>query len=196
MVAIGLSGTASMNANGSVIAAGSQRWTASGTQDITPLIDAGALSGDGNVIVGPGPHGQGAYRWTPSSVDELAMPSGATFIFAGAITTDGSMIVGRLDINNTVAGIIWNGTEVISGNGMPYLSAVSGDGSVIVAYHPAGIWDRTQGVRDLRQLLNAKGAALPESKLFASAISRDGRYVVGQIQVPGEPQRAYRAKLP
>jgi hypothetical protein len=79
---------------------------------------------------------------------------------------------------------------------LPLFSAVSGDGSVIVASNPAGIWDRTQGVRDLRQLLNAKGAAVPESKIFASAISRDGRYVIGQIQVPGEPHRGYRAKLP
>jgi hypothetical protein len=196
MVAIGLSGTASMNADGSVIAAGSGRWTASGIQDITPLIDADALSGDGNVIVGPGPHGQGSYRWTPSSVVELERPSGATFIAAAAITTDGSMVVGRLDINNAVTGIIWNGTEVISGNGMPLLAAVSGDGSVIVTANPAGLWDRTQGVRDLRQLLNAKGAAIPESKLFAFAISRDGRYVIGEIQIPGEPHRGYRAKLP
>ncbi len=54
------------------------------------------------------------------------------FIAAAAITTDGSMIVGRLDINNTVGGIVWDRTEVVSSNGLPLLAAVSGDGSVIV----------------------------------------------------------------
>jgi len=195
-VAIGVGSNAIMNADGSVIAAGSQRWTASGIQDISPVVSANAMSGDGNVIVGDGPFGESTVRWTPSSASELPLPSGGTRAFANGITTDGSVVVGRLYLEDTVGGIVWDGDEIISGSGVPELSAISGDGSVIIAYNPPGIWDRTQGFRDLRQLLNAKGAGIPEGELYATAISRDGRYIAGTMQVKDEPDRAFRAKLP
>ena len=134
-------------------------------------------------------------RWTPSSADELPVPSGADYVAPLGISADGSTIVGRADYGNTVAGIVWRGTKVTSSSAIPQLVAISGDGSVIVSA-PAGTWDETRGVRDLRQLVSAQGADVPESKIYAIAISRDGRYVVGEIQVTNQPPRAFRAKLP
>ncbi len=196
MVAIDLRANCVMNADGSVVAAASSRWTPSGIQDLSPIIQAQAVSGDGNVIVGSGSSQEQVYRWTPSSVDELPVPTGARFVWVWAMSTDGSTLVGRVDIGDTTGGIIWRGTELVRSSGLPELSAISGDGSVMITYHPVGIWDETQGFRDLKQMLNAQGAAIPEAQLFASAISRDGRYVVGTMQVKGQPDRAFRAKLP
>jgi uncharacterized membrane protein len=195
MLNIGISGRVAMNADGTVIAGGSVRWTPTGTRSIDPLIDADAISDDGNVIVGPGPFGESAMRWTPSAVDELPVPSGVDYVAPSGISSDGSTIVGRADYADTVAGILWRGNKVTSSSAMPQLVAVSGDGSVIVAA-PAGTWDETRGVRDVRQLVSAQGAEVPESKIYATAISRDGRYIVGEIQVTNQPRRAFRAKLP
>lgn len=198
MVAIDLLGGGVTNADGSVVAGGDARWTASGIQDLAPLTYADAISADGNVIVGPGPDGE-VYRWTPSSVEKLPTPSGASYVSATAMTADGSMVVGRMDVGDTAGGIIWKGNQVLRSSGLPDLSAVSGDGSVVVTSGPAGTWDETRGFRDLRQLLEAQGAAIPDGELWATAISRDGRYVVGTLldrDQPDQPDRAFRAKLP
>jgi uncharacterized membrane protein len=197
MVDLAMSGSAAMNASGSVIAAGDQRWTASGKTSIAPLIDAAAMSADGNVIAGHGEFGQRSYRWTPDSeLYELLPPAGMTNAAAVGMSTDGSVIVGYAYAVDAVYGVIWKGAEITSSNTFPWFSDVSGNGAVMAVRSPGGIWDQTNGLRDLRELLNARGAAVPDGDLYVTAISRDGRYVVGELDAVSGQGRAFRAKLP
>jgi uncharacterized membrane protein len=197
MVDLGMSGSAAMNASGSVIAAGSQRWTASGKESIAPLIDAAAMSADGNVIAGHGEFGEGSYRWAPDAeLYELLPPAGMTDAAAVGMSSDGSIIVGYAYTDAGVHGVIWRGALITSDSTFPWFSDVSGNGAVMAVRSPGGVWDQTNGLRDLREMLNARGAAVPEGALYVTAISRDGRYVAGTLEAVRAQGRAFRAKLP
>lgn len=124
--------------------------------------DAGSalgVSGDGNVIVGwtQSPSGSEAFRWTASGgIAGLGDLPGSPFSSrAMAASFDGSIIVG-------------------AANRLTGLSYVPGD---------AFIWDKSHGMRDLREVLVTEyslGAELDGWKLdSATAISADGMTIVG-----------------
>jgi hypothetical protein len=198
MVELGISGGGVVSADGSVVAVNGTRWTASGTQSITPLQNVYDISGDGKVIVGTGLGDNKAYQWmSGSGSTELLPPSGTTGAAPTSVNTDGSVIVGYAFVGTTRHAVIWKGSQRTDiGEHSGGFTAVSGNGTKAVATNPPSIWDQTNGMRELAGVLNAIGGAVPQSALYdVFGISRDGRYVVGSIRA-GERRRAFRARLP
>jgi uncharacterized membrane protein len=119
------------------------------------------------------------------------LDGGSFWSEAVAASSDGSVIVGH---GTTEAGSIafrWTkagGMEALTDPAerllMTSASAVSGNGSVIVGGGPSGamIWDRKNGLRDIKELLSSEGINLPaDSRLIGTAtdISADGTTIVG-----------------
>lgn len=143
---------------------------------------------------------------------------------ASAISDDGRTIVGTnvfVDRRTFVSrsdGFIY--TEATGLRRIPDLSEhwsrvritdVSGDGSVVIGSgnnplsdYPmydgpseAFIWDAEHGVRTLKDVLASLGIALPGWDLTAAtAISRDGRTIVGQGRDPSGARQSYVAVIP
>jgi len=78
-------------------------------------------------------------------------------------------------------------------------AAVSGDGSVVVGYASGRpfIWDATNGMRDLSQVLTSLGVDLTGWTLTSPTdISADGSTIVGSGTNPSGQQEAWLAFIP
>jgi probable HAF family extracellular repeat protein len=154
------------------------RWTASGG-----MADLGALGGyvssgafgvalDGNVVVGANVSSTGtqqAFRWTQATgmVGLGDLPGGTFFSQARGVSADGNRIVG--------------------------ISA-GANGSLGDAF----IWDPVNGIRDLQDVLPTEfGITVPAGWLLrsATAISADGRYIVGYGKNPDDQVEAWLVDL-
>lgn len=225
-IATGISadGSAIVGGSGSGSSAGPEafRWTATdgmvglgGLPGNSVVSGAHGVSADGSVVVGhalksfsPVYGAEVPFRWTQAGgmVDLGPMPEG-TAGFASAASGDGSVVVGD-------AGNAFRWTE---GSGMVGLGNtpseafthtvawdVSADGSVIVGNGStangaaAFIWDSNHGMRLLRDVLvNDYGLDLIGWDLSsASAVSADGRTIVGGGINPSGLQEAWIAVLP
>ena len=159
--------------------------------------DSFDISADGSVIVGIGEAATGgeAYRWTQATgmVDLGNMPGGG-YDSANGISADGLVIVGHGNGSLGQEAFRWTQETGMVGLGdLPggYFSstalAVSEDGSVIVGHSKTNndgmegfIWDASNGMRHLQQLLVSAGNDLTGwSNLHPWGISDDGRTVVG-----------------
>lgn len=157
-----VSADGSMVAGATVGAAGiwteASGWTLIG--DCCSFTSATAISADGSVVVGeqdpPGSRSDGAFIWTESDGYTLLGNLGQARIpntFPADISGDGS---------------IWVGTEVDATPGD------FNDGTEAV------IWDQSNGMRALRDVLSAEGIDLSEwASLGASGVSADGSIVAG-----------------
>jgi uncharacterized membrane protein len=164
-----------------------------------------ALSRDGKVMAAN--YGGLIYRWTP---DTPSFPFGGfTFLGPGhflnsqiGISNDGTTIItGRIGPDGNVNPALWNQETGWSDLGHPANGCildgqwgggygVNGDGSVAVGlawYCPGAegfVWDRANGMKSLS---HPSGSAGKSSR--ASAISADGRTIVGFSEDPAQGVR-------
>ncbi len=193
------------------------RWTGSGGMLPLGVIRGGrnytsayGVSADGSVIVGLGDSASGgieAFRWTSREgmVGLGDLPGGSFFSFARGVSADGSVVVG----SSSGQAFRWTSRGGMVGLGhLPGFDGstalgVSADGSTIVGMcqHVSGeeafIWDATNGMRSVRDVLSPSvGVALNGWTLSeAMAISADGGTVVGLGTNPSGNQEAWVAYL-
>ena len=159
---------------------------------------ANAVSDDGSVVVGYGwqASGQEASRWTSGSgMVGLGDLAGGVFTSeANAVSDDGSVVVGRGRSASGNEAFRWtSGSGMVGlgdlpgGNFSSQAYGVSSDGSIVVGtggnasfIMEAFIWDATNGMRSLKDVLVADGVDLTGWALYeALAISPDGTKIVG-----------------
>ncbi|MFN7247936.1 MAG: PEP-CTERM sorting domain-containing protein [Microcystis sp.] len=219
------SGARGVSADGSVVvgfsnsASGGEafRWTQQ-----TGMVGLGDLSGgdffsshargvsaDGSVVVGSSNSATGfqAFRWTQGTGMVGLGFRGASGV--SGVSGDGSVVVGYSESPNGVQVLRWTEQTGMVGLGeLPGTTvsslAVSADGSVVVAstsqwmfFQEAFIWNSTQGMRSLQQVLtNDYGLDLTGWFLKeANAISADGLTVVGYGTNPNGLNEAWIARL-
>jgi probable HAF family extracellular repeat protein len=174
------------------------------------------VSADGSVVVGGGisTNGSEAFRWTQATgMVGLGDLAGGTFSSeALAVSADGSVVVGFGNSANGGEAFRWTqGTGMVGLGDLPggifysYATGVSADGSVVVGYSATDsftgaepfIWNSTQGMRSLQQVLtNDYGLDLTGWSLNrANAISADGLTVVGFGTNPSGNTEAWIARL-
>jgi probable HAF family extracellular repeat protein len=169
------------------------RWTAEGgMQDLDTLDGSKAygVSADGSVVVGTRA-GYRAFRWTAAGgMQDLGTLDGCCSEATG-VSADGSVVVGwAYDASTQQRSFRWTAAGGMQdlgtlGGHESWASGVSADGSVVVGWtqndsnkRRAFRWTAQGGMQDLNQLY----AALLQdgSELWgATAISPDGRYIVG-----------------
>jgi probable HAF family extracellular repeat protein len=178
------------------------RWTATrGMQDLGTLpgtdeSQALGVSADGSVVVGWAYNAAGqrrAFRWTAArGMQDLGTLPGGYGSEAYVVSADGSVVVGTAwNAAGQAHAFRWTAAGGMQdlgtlGGDWSWALGVSADGSVVVgaAYNAAGQlrafrWTAARGMEDLNityvHLLT--NGSVPEG---ASAISPDGRYIVGQ----------------
>jgi probable HAF family extracellular repeat protein len=147
-----------------------------------------------------------AFRWTRATgMQPLGdLPGGGYYSFATGVSADGSVVVGGSTSSasgiNDLEAFRWTAaTGMVALGDLPggrYTSVatdVSADGNVVVGYSAYAIgdggldefapfvWDPVNGMRDLRDVFTAAGAApMPNLRpTHALAISDDGRTITG-----------------
>jgi probable HAF family extracellular repeat protein len=167
-----------VSADGSVIVGSvdgrAARWTGSGYTLIGPQNSvATGVSADGSVVVGylwGSDLNAYAFRWTQ---DDGLVIIGPAYTEATAVSADGSVVVGSAGARGAFLWVQGSGIEYIP-IGKPY--GISADGSVIVG-EGAYLWTRGFGVLLLETVFeNLLGDGSFDT---ASAISANGRYIVG-----------------
>jgi probable HAF family extracellular repeat protein len=170
------------------------------------------ISGDGSTIVGVSDSSIGtqAMRWTAAQgMTGLGKPAGASYGRAVAASTDGSVIVGYNTVGDNNRAFRWTAIAgmtdlgVVSGDSFSEATAIAADGSVVVGRSGAGfsqtrpfIWDKTNGMRDLKSVLVAGNPNLAAWTLkSADGISADGKTVTGTGNNPNGDLEAYAAVL-
>lgn len=162
-----------------------------------------------------------AFRWTQEgAMIGLGYLPGRDASSAYAVSADGSMVVGvsyrflntlSLEVDNFQEAFVWTEADGMVGlgdlpGGRAYSAAygVSGDGRVIVgqAESAAGleafVWTPSQGMRSLWDILLAEGVTAMEGWTLttASAVSQDGRTIVGSGMSPEGNTEAWVATIP
>lgn len=171
-----------VSADGSVIVGSVEsraaRWTGSGYTLIGPQNSvATGVSADGSVVVGyllGSDLNEYAFRWTQ---DDGLVIIGPAYTKATAVSADGSVVVGSASTNGAFLWTQGSGIEYIPNGGTPY--GVSADGSVMVGRGAYGayLWTRGFGMLLLETVF---GNLLGDGSFdTASAISANGRYIVG-----------------
>ncbi|MFM6791056.1 MAG: HAF repeat/PEP-CTERM domain-containing protein, partial [Microcystis panniformis] len=172
------------------------------------------VSADGSVVVGYSTSDYEASRWTQATgTVGLGNLEWASFGEALGVSADGSVVVGYSSGSDSpFEAFRWTQQTGMVGLGhLPSVdfrffslaSGVSGDGSVVVGYSESAngdeafIWNSTQGMRSLQQVLtNDYGLDLTGWFLDrANAISADGLTVVGFGTNPDGLTEAWIASL-
>jgi probable HAF family extracellular repeat protein len=169
------------------------------------------ISGDGSVIVGGGTSSSGdeAFRWENHQMIGLGdLPGGNTGSFAVGVSYHGDVVVGTSKSSLGTEAFLWEDGEMIRLGDLPggkYHSRawdVSADGSVVVGSgatpqgYEAFIWDPTNGMRNLREVLEDLGVNMSGWTLMAAEeISAEGSTVVGRGFNPEGYGEAWRAVL-
>jgi probable HAF family extracellular repeat protein len=177
------------------------RWTAAdGMQDLGTLgggwSAAFGVSADGSVVVGRAANASyqsHAFRWTAADgMQDLGTLPGGSENWASGVSADGSVVVGgAANADGYDRAFRWTAADGMQdlgtlGGGWSAAFGVSADGSVVVG----GAWNASRQLRAFRwtaqggmQDLNLLYAALLQDGSVlsnATAISHDGRYIVGQ----------------
>ena len=201
------------------------RWTASNGMVGLGFLPGGqkfseafGVSADGTTIVGVSDSASGnqAFRWTQAEgMVGIGKLAGASFTRANAISADNSTVTGYSTFNSDPfnAGnnhaFRWTAAEgmtdlgLLSGADFSVANALSADGSVIVGQSGitfgetrAFIWDKANGMRELKSVLVAGNPGLANWNLrYATGISQDGLTVVGIGVNPNGDSEGYAAVL-
>jgi probable HAF family extracellular repeat protein len=187
------------------------RWTAqSGMEDLGYLPGADpnnyafaraeAVSAQGDVVVGWSSSTEGiqAFRWAGSMIGLGDLPGNGFYSEARAVNADGSVVVGSSSTDAGRRAFRW-----VLGQGMASIGvlpgvgaysdafAVSSDGRIVAggSSGDAFIWTPGSEMRDVRELLIARGAAIPASTRLRAveAMSADGRALAGTALVDSQP---------
>jgi probable HAF family extracellular repeat protein len=196
------------------------RWTSGGGMVSLGQLPGGiasgafALSNDASVVVGVSFDGwtYEAFRWTSGGgmVGLGHLAGGSLDSRAYGVSADGSVVVGHSDTATASAEAFrWTagggmvGLGHLAGGSYSEARAVSADGSVVVGFsdtasgYRAFVWDATNGMRDLRDVLvNDYGLVLSGWTLSrALGVSADGVTVVGRGTNPSSDTEAWVATL-
>lgn len=177
------------------------RWTPLGGFESMGVFEGGnsswayAVSSDGSIVVGRADHGnaESAYRWTATEgLQAIGTLPGGNNSIARGISDDGSVIVGISNLDSGPSHAFrWTASGGMQDLGSLYGGEseawdASADGSIVVGFmrnyatadEYAFRWTEEKGMEDLNvtfdSLLGQTGRMS-----FASAISPDGRYIVG-----------------
>lgn len=173
--------------------------------------EAYSVSADGSVVVGVGIEiGDEAFRWTQAGgMVGLGYLPNPGFLSSRAfgVSADGAAVVGQSYPGYTafrwMSGTGMVALGVLPGATLSKALAASADGSVVVGDSQgasglqAFIWDSTNGIRNLKDVLeNDYGLDLTGWTLYsAGGISNDGLTIVGSGQNPGGNYEAFMAHL-
>lgn len=198
----------SVSADGSVVVGWSAtqsgnmlafRWTDNQMQSLGTIRGnahywAYSVSANGSVVVGVmgASTPTSAFRWANNQMQTLGTISGAQSIWAYSVSADGSVVVGWFTKSNgqslafRKAGNVTQNLGALGDNQSSWAYDVSGNGSVVVGAvkisdnrNRAFRWTQTNGMQDLNTIyatLLSDGSTLEQG----SAISPDGRYIVGR----------------
>lgn len=219
-VAINDSGTVVIGSDSGPNGREAMRWTGLAVTGLGDLPGgdfesrAFGVSDDGSIIVGYGTTeaGHEAFRLESGVMVPLGeLPGGTSMSRARGCSGDGSVIVGESSGTAGIRAVRWT----VSGDGPIELGdlpgqtgtsaalAVSGDGRVIVGYATtaegteAFVWTPGAGTRRLVDVLAEGGADVKGwTPIRATAVSGDGRFVVGYGASPDGFTQAFRARLP
>jgi uncharacterized membrane protein len=182
------------------------------------ISQAVGVSGNGQVIVGNSNNAARvslAVRSTPQGLVSLGdLPGGIEDSGAYKASFDGSVIIGRSNSANGYEGFRWTAVtgmqplgDLPGGMFVSTPQDVTDDGSTIVGYSHTGssvsvgeeafIWDTVNGMRNLKQVLQADyGLNLAGWTLTrANAMSADGSVIVGD-GIIGGARRGWVAVIP
>ena len=172
------------------------------------------ISADGSTVVGRGTSASGseAFVWNAGGgmqgLGDLA--GGAFNSFASGASADGSVVIGRGTSASGSEAFIWDATNGMRGLGdlaggrfLSQADDVTADGGIVVGYgngasgQRAMIWDAANGMQELSVFLTAMGIDVTGWVLSeASAISDDGRVIVGTGTNPNGLSEAWIAVIP
>ena len=155
--------------------------------------NAFGVSADGSVVVGysGSTFGGEGFRWTQATgiVGLGDLDGGDFYSIANAVSADSSVVVGFSKSGSGEEAFRWTeaddmvGLGSIPGRSESKAYATSGDGSVVVgiAQDTAFIWDATNGMRSLQDVLEDDcGLDLTGWVLIgATGVSLDGRTIIG-----------------
>jgi probable HAF family extracellular repeat protein len=194
--------------DGTMVAGGNAWWKTSGQtgnfgncSDAQISLSMVDLSADGSVAAGSGPSGTPfmgdffhAYRSTPSGNCQDIDPVRNRNSDAGAISADGLVIVGEIQVGGPYLAFRWTAaTGIVNlgdlGGGLSRADATNRDGSVVVGHSltsassstHAFIWTAKTGMQDLETVLQNQGAKVPKGWILqiATDISEDGTVITG-----------------
>ena len=171
--------------------------------------EATSVNANGSVVVGysspsdpSAPGGSGvAWRWLTSNQKATALSLSAstwTYPHPNAISRDGLVVVGQVDINGATHPVRWSGssfTPTDLGSGRAY--GTSADGSVTVGVDSSNVpvvWLGTTR-QTLASLLGSNPDLNGVTLTALVAVSDDGKVVAGTAKVGGI-DRAFMARLP
>jgi probable HAF family extracellular repeat protein len=211
-----------VSADGSVVVGFSGGWTGNAFRwtQTGGMVDLGypaggvwsraqAVSADGSVVVGDwGTETiwRDGFRWTEADGTVSLGSGGMNYIYD--VSADGSVVVGE---SHTLGAVRWTEADGLVALGdvaeFPNGRArgVSENGSLIVGVYspPTGggsafLWDATNGMRDLTELLIADGVDLAGCDLYSADVSFDGQriVVIGDGHNPNVPGAGWVAVVP
>jgi len=172
-------------------------------------VGAHSVNGDGSVIVGytiPSDHTMPgiAWRWVTSTSQGTALSLGAgtwTLPSANAVSRDGLVIVGEVQVNGVSHAVRWSGGSLTPADlGAGRATGTSADGSVTVGVDNSSVplvWLGTTR-QTLASLLGANGANPDLAGATLTdlvAVSDNGKVVAGTATVGGVAH-AFMARLP
>jgi len=181
-----------------------------------PVSHARGVSENGLAIVGFMSNSRNedeAFRWTAEDgVVGIGVPPGSSNSTAEAVSGDGSVIVGSFRGPASPRAFRWTAkdgmvelADLPGGISEGNASDISADGTLIVGsgfgpekIRSAVIWDRERKPRRIEDVLREKGlqGELKGWRLFqTTAISPDGRFVVGNGENPKRQVEAWIASL-
>lgn len=166
---------------------------------------ANAVSADGSTVVGNSISSSGneAFSWSSGSLTGLGdLPGGSFASTANDISADGTVIVGQGASITGDEASLWIAGKMFGLGDLPgsfvaaTATATSLDGSVIVGNGTTGteaspvseafIWDEIHGMRNLKDLLTARGIDMTGWQLTeATGISENGKKITGFGTNPG-----------
>ena len=174
------------------------------------------VSHDGSVIVG----NRASDPFSPSEAVKWEAKDGITSLlpddefglneaeFAHAVSADGKTIVGVVPraidggIILDAEAFVWTEATGLLGIGGLEAYDVSADGSIVVGRGGGGairafIWDRVDGMRDLKQVLGIFGDEMSDWELHrATAVSDDGHTIIGDGLNPDGERQSWLATIP
>jgi probable HAF family extracellular repeat protein len=204
-----------VSADGSVIAGGPYIWSQVLGRTQLPLSTGhNGLTPDGSVVVGNTELKRMPARWSAATGLQLLgdLPGGILGGLASGVSADGSVVVGFSGSSNSSdeafrwtadGGMIALG-DLAGGDFRSLAIDVTADGSTIVGWSISDVgeeafyWQEGRGMRRLRDVLESDFRLdLSEWTLnHATAISRDGTFIVGNGTNPAGMREAWIAVIP